>query len=406
MKFKYSTLYILLCLLSISISSCFTWGSRAFDNYPKQTALDKSYKFDGKVIIIGAGAAGLAAAKILEQNNVDYQILEATDRYGGRLKKNTELAEFPIDIGAEWIHNLPPILNRLKGKEGDQVDEELLPYRIETAYQWDGTNYEKISKKRLDLSSNFFPESKFKSSTWYDFVDKNFAQEVKNKIVFNSPVTEINYSQNKVLIKTKDGGIHSADKVLVTVSIGVLKSNYINFIPELEDKRKEAINRVDFFPGFKLVMKFSEKFYPDVINCKVENGEKAFYDLAFKKKSNSNLFGLLVTGNTTKEYYKLGEKDKIVSTVMQELDQIFDDRASEYFTGEYVLEDWGRHEFTLGTWTNAALNKRFSLESLNQSLQRKVYFAGEIYDVHKQLGVPGAILSGYDAIDRLLTGKE
>ena len=43
--------------------------------------------YSGKVIIIGAGASGLAAAKVLEQNNIDYTILEATNRYGGRLKK-------------------------------------------------------------------------------------------------------------------------------------------------------------------------------------------------------------------------------------------------------------------------------------------------------------------------------
>ena len=32
-----------------------------------------------------------------------------------------------------------------------------------------------------------------------------------------------------------------------------------------------------------------------------------------------------------------------------------------------------------------------------------VYFAGEIYDTYQQMGVPGAILSGYYAVDKLLT---
>ena len=68
---------------------------------PKKTALDKSYVFEGNVLIVGGGASGLAAAKILEGNNIDYQILEATNRYGGRLKKNETLADFPIDVGAE-----------------------------------------------------------------------------------------------------------------------------------------------------------------------------------------------------------------------------------------------------------------------------------------------------------------
>ncbi len=406
MKIISISLLIVLCVICLTLSSCFKWGARAFDRYPKETALDKTYHYDGKVIIIGAGASGLAAAKILERNKVDYQIIEATDRYGGRLKKNTILADFPIDIGAEWIHNLPPILNRLKGKKGDEVEEELIPYRLEKAYNWDGKNYKEVSKKKLDSNFDFFPESKFKNSTWYDFVNKNLAKEVKHKIIFNAPVTSINYSDDKVIVTTKDGKIHIADKVLVTVSIGILKSEAIKFIPDLGNKKKKAINRVDFFPGFKLIMKFSEKFYPDAIDCKVKKGEKTYYDLAFKKAAKSHIFGLLVAGSLAKDYYQLGAEEKIVSAALKELDQILDGKASKFYTGEYILENWGKHEFTLGTWTNASLNERFSLKALNQSLQKKVYFAGEIYDVHRQLGVPGAILSGYDVVDRLLEGVE
>jgi len=36
-------------------------------------------------------------------------------------------------------------------------------------------------------------------------------------------------------------------------------------------------------------------------------------------------------------------------------------------------------------------------------LNGKVFFAGELYDLHHQLGVPGAIVSGYHSIDKLLT---
>ena len=40
---------------------------------------------------------------------------------------------------------------------------------------------------------------------------------------------------------------------------------------------------------------------------------------------------------------------------------------------------------------------------LNEPLSGKVFFAGELYDLHHQLGVPGAIVSGYHSIDKLLT---
>lgn len=406
MKINHILGLILLCLFGLTVSSCFKWAARAHNKISKTTALNKSYNYDGKVIIVGAGAAGLAAAKVLEQNNIDYKILEASDRYGGRLKKNTTLADFPIDIGAEWIHSAPIVLNKLKGKAGDQIEEELIPYHLEETYSWDGQQYEKVSQAQNDFLYKFMPESKFKNSTWYDFVNENIAKEVKHKIEFNSPVTAINYSEEKVLVKTKDGTIHTADKVLVTVSIGVLKSNHITFTPDLSKERKEAINNIIFYPGFKLVMKFREKFYPDAINWTVDSGEKVFYDIAFKKEAQSNILGFLATGESVEAYYKLESEEAIVKSIIAELDKIYNGKASETYTGEYILENWGQHQFTMGTWTQAFQEKKSELKILNQPLDKKVYFAGEINDTYQQMGVPGAILSGYHSIDKLLTGQE
>ena len=394
-----------MCFLSLTLTGCFKWAARAYDKLPDKTALNKTYSYEGKVIIVGAGASGLAAAKVLEQNNIDYQILEATDRYGGRLKKDTSLADFPIDIGAEWIHSAPIVLNKLKGKEGEQIEEELIPYHLEDTYTWDGKEYKEVSQSQNNFMYNFMPESKFKNSTWYDFVNENIAASVKHKIQFNSPVKEINYADEKVFVKTKNGEVHIADKVLVTVSIGVLKSNYITFTPDLSDERKEAINAIEFLPGFKLIMKFTDKFYPDVINCEIKSGEKVYYDIAFKKEAQTNILGLLAVGSIAEEYYKFESEEEIVNSAIAELDGIFNGKASETYTGEYVLENWGQHKFTIGTWTQAIKQKKSDLEILNKSLDRKIYFAGEINDVYKQMGVPGAILSGYYAVDRLLNDE-
>jgi len=403
---KYTFLTILFFSLSFIFSSCFNWGPRAFNNFPEETALDKTYHYDGKVIIIGAGASGLAAAKILERNNIDYKILEATNRYGGRLKKDTTLADFPIDIGAEWIHNKPAILNRLKGKKGDKVDEVLIPYRLENAANWDGEKLEVMDKQDIDDYYEFFPEQKFKQSTWYDYVSDNFAEEVKYNILFNAPVTAIDYESEQVEVTTKGGETYTADKVLLTVSLGVLKSRAITFVPDLSSKKKETIDAISFKPGFKLVMKFSEKFYPNVVNMTATDGDVTYYDIAFKKEAQSHILGALVLGDDAKQYYRLSSEDDIVSAIIKELDVIFQGKASQYYTGNYILENWGQHEYTLGTWVNAATDKNINLKALNQPLQDKVYFAGEVYDRHKQLGVPGALLSGYDGIDLLLADED
>lgn len=389
----------------VSLSSCFKWAARAVNKLPEETALQKTYIYDGKVIIIGAGASGLAAAKVLEQNNIDYIILEATNRYGGRLKKDTTLADFPIDIGAEWLHSAPITLNKLKGKQGEEIDEELIPYHLETVANWDGKKYKINPRWQNNFMYNFMPESKFKNSTWYDFVNENIANTVKHKIQFNSPVTAIDYSGDKVIVKTKNGNTYATDRVLVTVSIGVLKSNMITFIPEVNEERKKAIEAITFHPGFKVAMKFSEKFYPDAITCKVDNGEKGFHDISFKKDVQTNVLGFLCTGDETLRYYDLNSEEEIISSLLEELDQMFDGKATVAYSGAYIIENWGQYEFTQGTWTQALIEKKSHLKALNRPLDNRVFFAGEINDTYKQMGVPGAILSGYYAMDKLLTDK-
>lgn len=405
MKIRNILLTLLIASSIIGLSSCLRWAARAESKLPAETALDKTYNYDGKVIIVGAGAAGMAAAKVLEKNNVDYIILEATDRYGGRLKKDTSLADFPIDIGAEWLHSAPITLNKLKGKKGQEIDEKLIPYHLTSTATWDGKEYKISSSRQNDFMYNFMPESKFKETTWYDFVDEHIAKTVKHKIQFNSPVSSINYSNNKVIVKTKNGKSFEADRVLLTVSVGVLKSNMISFTPAMKQERITAINSLTFNPGFKAVLKFSEKFYPDAINCIVESGEKVYYDIAFKKDAQTNILGFLCTGNETQRYYDLKSEKEIITSLLQELDQIFDGKATQTYTGDFILENWGQYEYTLGTWTQAFQEKNSDLKLISQALDDKVYFAGEIFDPYKQMGVPGAILSGYYMIDQLLLAE-
>src|ERR1051326_5293260 len=61
------------------------------------------------VIVIGAGAAGLAAAIDLRRAGLSVLILEARDRIGGRIfSQQDPTLHLPIELGAEFIHGLTP----------------------------------------------------------------------------------------------------------------------------------------------------------------------------------------------------------------------------------------------------------------------------------------------------------
>lgn len=374
------------------------------------TVISPPTSFEGNVIIVGAGASGLAAAKKLEAQGISYQILEATDHYGGRIQKDDEFAEFPIDLGAEWIHADKSLLNYLIDQPGTEPNVETILYQPLNVHQVVDNAITQIPEEdMIAYYADNIIEYKFKNTTWYDFINENFAQSVAQNIIYDSKVTTIDYTGNQVVLTTENGTEYQADKVILTVSVGVLKSNAITFNPALPAEKTTAIQDVEFLPGFKLFLKFSEQFYPDIISIEELSGEKAYYDVAYGKESADHVLGLLATGNSTEEYYALGDSDAIVNAAIQELDGYFNGQASQYYLGAYIYEDWTQQTNTQGTWTS---DLESSSDALNAPLDDKVYFAGETYNVYGFTPVQGsyiirgsvqsAILSGYDAVDKIM----
>src|SRR5581483_8268717 len=60
---------------------------------------------DADVIVVGAGAAGIAAARRLAAEKLRVIVFEASDRIGGRCATDTGTFGVPFDLGAHWIHN-------------------------------------------------------------------------------------------------------------------------------------------------------------------------------------------------------------------------------------------------------------------------------------------------------------
>src|SRR5437879_4149312 len=76
------------------------------------------------VVVIGAGVAGLAAARALSVAGLSVRLLEARDRVGGRIftLNDAELGA-PIELGAEFIHGRPPEIWDLLPQSGVPVTE-------------------------------------------------------------------------------------------------------------------------------------------------------------------------------------------------------------------------------------------------------------------------------------------
>ena len=358
--------------------------------------------FSGNVIIIGAGAAGLMAGHFLRQNGIDFQILEASSVYGGRVKRADSFADFPIDLGAEWIHTDPSILADLVNDPGIQASIDIINYRPEEIYLWKNNEL-----KKRNFFSNFYAEHKFKSTTWFGFFEQYIVPAITDRIRYNTQVTRIAYTGSQVTITDQNNNEFTADKVILTVPLTVLQNDVISFDPPLPIEKTDALDKVDMPSGLKVFIDFSEKFYPDIVleggilEQDDSVGAKTFYDAAFRKDTQRNIFGLFAVGEPAKVYTDQGDNEAIFTYLMEELDQIFDGKATRYYQN-HVIQNWLAEPFIGGSYSHYGDNRSSTIAALQEPIDDKIYFAGEAYHDDWQATVHGAGLSAYDAVRAIL----
>lgn len=357
--------------------------------------------FNGDVLIIGAGAAGMMAAYRLAQNNINVTVIEAGATFGGRVKKTTTFADFPIDIGAEWIHEQPSIFQKLINDPKRSGSIELVPYNPRQLKIWNGSA---LQDRSMFVGSA--REYKFKATTWHDFFEDYIVPVIgENNFIYNSPVQEIDYSSNKVRVSVAGGAVYEADKLLVTVPITILKDGDISFIPALPDSTANAIKQFHMPDGMKAFIEFSEKFYPDATRFAVdtdfgEADEVIYYNAAFKKNSNRHILGLFTVGDMAVPYASLNTEEEIIAKILSDLDLMFDGKATETYQ-KHIIQNWSKEPYIRGSYAFSRPSEAAS--ELSIPVDGKIAFAGEA--MSDGATVHNAGFSGYAQIAALVNSQ-
>ena len=80
----------------------------------------------GKVAIVGAGAAGMYAAHLLQNEGIEVEVIEAAQTHGGRIRYLEGFSDFPLELGADEIHGNDNVWHSLVQSAGLNIRERIL----------------------------------------------------------------------------------------------------------------------------------------------------------------------------------------------------------------------------------------------------------------------------------------
>jgi monoamine oxidase len=273
------------------------------------------------VVVLGAGIAGLSAARALVDAGVDVVVVEARERMGGRLHTvRPEGWPVPVDVGASWVHDVDAgdLLDLLDeagiagaafeyddavvlGPDGPADPAELLAdalAALEDAVTAAADLDTDVSVAEamvaildpgvLDLAlvdhlletevAGEYAESATALSAWWAFEEGGEGDDVLVlggydgiasalaeglAVELGRPVVEVARSDDGVRLTDGAGATIDADRVVVTLPLGVLQAGSVAFAPPLPAAHADAIARLGVGLLDKLWLRFDEAFWSE-----------------------------------------------------------------------------------------------------------------------------------------------
>jgi monoamine oxidase len=356
--------------------------------------------FDGKVLVVGAGPAGMTAAHLLNRRGVEVEVLEALPGPGGRIRHNVDFADFPISLGGEWVHVDGSILAEIVDDPTAEITSALIPYDDSdqiALVDGDAVTFAPIRPQVFDV------DTKFRGSSWLGFFETHVLPGIAGRIRFDTVATTVDHGGDRVVVTDANGVRHLADRVIVTVPLRILQQRGLTFTPPLEPARLAAIDGAVVWSGLKAFFEFDEAFYPAAIgfpDSETNAGQRLFYDAAYGQDTDQNILGVFSVGAQAEAYQAMNDEDFRLD-VLGELDAAFAGAATRSYV-RHLVHNWNEQPYAGAAYLEDDADPAISA-TLARPLGDKVFFAGDAYTSFDDWGsVHTAARSAAEAVNEVL----
>jgi monoamine oxidase len=427
----------------------FLAGSAAWTAAPALAAPAPAPATYSDVIVVGAGAAGIAAARRILAGGRRVTVLEATDHVGGRCVTDTRSFGVPFDRGAHWIHvpDLNPVarlaprsgldvypaprgqtlrIGRRNGREGELEEFLAALVRSNRAIaeaargkadmscaqalpkdlgDWRATIEYVLGpyaagKDLAELSAFDFARSAERDSA--AFCRQGFGALLARlaaglPIQLSTPVTRID-SGAGLEVETPRGRL-GARAVIVTVSTNVLAAGKIKFSPEVPKRQLDAAARLRLgsFDHIAVELSGAPLQSDELIFEKAEGAQTA---AMLANVGGTQLCVIEVGGRFGRELAGRGEQE-MIAFAGDWLARLYGNDVRRAIKRSQATR-WNDDPWTLGAFTAAAPGAQPARRLLMEPLRDRIWFAGEA--AHETLWgtVGGAWESGERAAEAVL----
>jgi monoamine oxidase len=262
-----------------------------------------------------------------------------------------------------------------------------------------GGDISKLSSKFFDDDEEYNGEDLI-ITNGYDKVTDFLAQGLDIRL--NTRVTSINYNNKKVSVEANDN-IIAADYVIVSVPLGVLKNNTINFTPALPTNKTYAIKRTNIGNVNKFLLVWKKSFWEtnlQYIGYTSDTKGKYNYFLNMRKFTPSNALMTFAFGDYATITESMTENE-IIDNIMMNLRSIYGNSIPN--PTDFLRTKWGQNINSFGAYsysTNGSTSADFDI--LANEINNKVFFAGEHTEREYRGTVHGAYLSGIREADKII----